>query len=90
MPRKWTDEQKRQQAEKIRRWKPWEHSTGPKTAQGKARSRYNALKEGTYTPEWGDIRKALILNKAFLDKALDFQVARDMLAFKRSVKDSNY
>lgn len=90
MPRTWTDEQKRAQAEKIRRWKPWEQSTGPKTPEGKARSRYNALKDGTYTPEWGAIRRALKLNKAFLEQALSFHVARDMLAAKRAVKDSDY
>jgi hypothetical protein len=34
------------QAKAIRRWRPWEHSTGPRTAEGKARSSMNAWKGG--------------------------------------------
>ena len=34
----WTPEQRTRQAELIRQWKPWERSTGPLTAEGKARS----------------------------------------------------
>jgi len=47
MARKWTLEQRARQAEMIRQWKPWESSTGPKTAEGKARSSSNAFKGGT-------------------------------------------
>ena len=34
-------------AELIRKWKPWGKSTGPKTAEGKARVSHNADKGGT-------------------------------------------
>jgi hypothetical protein len=34
-------------AELIRRWKPWEKSTGPKTEQGKAQSAMRGYKGGT-------------------------------------------
>jgi hypothetical protein len=34
-------------AELIRRWRPWEKSTGPKTAEGKARSARQGFKGGT-------------------------------------------
>jgi hypothetical protein len=34
------------QAELIRRWKPWERSTGPRTEEGKARVARNAFKGG--------------------------------------------
>ena len=44
--RTWTPEQRQQQAEAIRRWSPWAHSTGPRTAEGKARSLGNAWKGG--------------------------------------------
>ena len=40
----WTPERKARQAEAIRRWQPWNKSTGPKTEDGKARSSQNAFK----------------------------------------------
>lgn len=42
----WTPERRAQQAERIRLTKPWEKSTGPKTAEGKAVCSRNAC-----TPE---------------------------------------
>jgi len=42
----WTKERRRRQAEMIRRWKPWERSTGPKTAVGRTTSSRNAYKGG--------------------------------------------
>jgi hypothetical protein len=44
--RKWTLEQRLRQSEVIRRWKPWESSTGAKTEHGKAFSSKNATKTG--------------------------------------------
>ena len=44
--RKLTQEQRLRQSEAIRRWKPWESSTGAKTEQGKAISSKNATKTG--------------------------------------------
>jgi predicted ribosome quality control (RQC) complex YloA/Tae2 family protein len=41
MVRKWTDEQKAEQARKISAWKPWTRATGPKSDAGKARSAKN-------------------------------------------------
>ena len=40
-------EHRRLQAEAIRRWKPWEKSTGPRTVEGKARIARNGYKGGT-------------------------------------------
>ena len=40
----WTPEQRKKQAKAIRKWKPWEKSTGPKSEAGKAVSRMNARK----------------------------------------------
>lgn len=40
--RHWTPEQREQQRQAIRRWKPWEQSTGPVSAQGKSASANNA------------------------------------------------
>jgi hypothetical protein len=39
----WTPERRAKQAEAIKRWKPWERSTGPKTDVGKNRSSRNAV-----------------------------------------------
>mgnify|MGYP000964057840 CR=1 FL=1 len=41
-----TPEHRARRAEQIRQWKPWEKSTGPRTAKGKAASSTNARKHG--------------------------------------------
>ena len=40
----WTPERRQRQAEAIRRWRPWERSTGPTSAAGKAKVARNADK----------------------------------------------
>ena len=42
----WTPERRARQAELIRRWRPWEESTGPRSVEGKARTARNAWKGG--------------------------------------------
>ena len=42
----WTSERRKQQGAAIRRWRPWEHSTGPRSPEGKARSSRNAYRGG--------------------------------------------
>ena len=42
----WTLERRQRQAELIRRWKPWEQSTGPLTPEGRERVSRNAWKGG--------------------------------------------
>lgn len=41
---KWTPERRARMAELIGTWRPWEKSTGPRTAEGKARSSRNGFK----------------------------------------------
>ena len=53
--RKWTVEQRQAQAEKIRAWKPWEHSTGPISDEGKAKVLANAFKGG----QWKETRELI-------------------------------
>ena len=45
-------------AELIRRWKPWEKSTGPKSTGGKARSARNAYK-GAWRAQLRELTKLL-------------------------------
>jgi hypothetical protein len=46
----WTPERRQRQSElmavAIHRWRPWERSTGPRTATGKAAASRNAWKGG--------------------------------------------
>lgn len=42
----WTPERRARQAEMIRGWKPWKHSTGPRTNGGRAVVSQNAWKGG--------------------------------------------
>ena len=44
--RNWTQQQRQQQAQRIRTWRPWLQSTGPRTAKGKAMASRNAWKGG--------------------------------------------
>ena len=46
-----TPEHRQRQAERIRQWRPWEKSTGPRSADGKAASALNALKHGARSAE---------------------------------------
>ena len=43
----WTLERRARQAERIRNWRPWERSSGPKSEAGKAVVARNAWKGGT-------------------------------------------
>ena len=59
--RTWTLEQRQKQREAIERWKPWEQSTGPKSAEGKAATAGNAWTGG----DWQKLRQAIkALNEA--------------------------
>lgn len=59
----WAAERRVRQSALIRTWKPWEHSTGARTDEGKARSSQNALTLGMYTADelarWAAFRALL-------------------------------
>lgn len=59
--RKWTQEQRKQQADAIHRWKPWNQSTGPTSPEGKAKVSRNGDTGG----DWRMLRDAIkALNQA--------------------------
>ena len=55
----WTPERQKKQSELIQRWKPWENSTGPRTAQGRATSSKNAMKHGMRSAEIRSLESAM-------------------------------
>jgi hypothetical protein len=57
----WTPESSKKQSEAIRRWRPWEKLTGPKTDKGKVRSNQNALKHGMRSAEMRKVESELAL-----------------------------
>lgn len=56
--RKWTPEQRERQRQAIQAWRPWEHSTGPRTPDGKAKTCRNGWKGGT-RPALRELARAL-------------------------------
>ena len=61
----WTPERRARQAELVKTWRPWEASTGPRSAAGKAVVARNAWKGGVrsmlreFSRELREQRKAL-------------------------------
>ena len=47
----WTPERRARQAELIRTWRPWDQSTGPRTAEGKSKAAGNAERFYGWTAE---------------------------------------
>ena len=44
--RHWTAAERQRQAQLIKQWQPWQHSTGARTLEGKAITSRNAFKGG--------------------------------------------
>lgn len=66
--RTWTKEQRESQRQKIQQWKPWQSSTGPKSAEGKAASSKNALVHGLRSADVSDIEQVLAEAMAMLER----------------------
>ena len=67
----WSEERRARQAVAIRRWKPWEKSTGPKTEKGKEAVRYNAVTHGARTAELEAVRYVLRVQRRNLKALMD-------------------
>jgi hypothetical protein len=50
MPR-WTQKQRAEQSRRIKQWKPWQKSTGPRSIEGKQIVAQNAYKHGHRSQE---------------------------------------
>jgi len=57
---RWTEERRQKQSEAIRRWKPWEQSTGPKSEQGKRAASRNSLKHGRRSAGQIEARRLMV------------------------------
>lgn len=64
MTKGWTEERRQKARERILKNKPWEKSTGPRTAEGKRKSSLNAVKHGGRSRIWEVyIQKVLDMNE---------------------------
>ncbi|MAF98425.1 MAG: hypothetical protein CMH26_07305 [Micavibrio sp.] len=66
--RPYPEKYKKERAILIRKTKPWEHSTGPKTAEGKAKVSQNGLKHGARSKIFTELRAALCAQQRSLKR----------------------
>jgi hypothetical protein len=64
--RGWPPERRKKQAENARRTRPWLCSTGPKTPEGKARTRMNGEKRSRLSARLRFVRSVLAAQRRFL------------------------
>lgn len=62
----WTERRRKQQACAIRRWKPWEKSTGPRTAEGRDAVKNNGLKHGFRSEKMRELCRLLRAQSRFV------------------------
>lgn len=63
----WTPERRAKQAAMIKRWKPWQSSTGPCTQEGKKAAAMNAYK-GAIRTSMRALRHAMRKQRELLDE----------------------
>jgi hypothetical protein len=71
----WTSERRARQAVRMRTWKPWEKSTGPRSPEGKTASSQNAWKGGT-REMLRELARALNGQREALERPAGFRRAR--------------
>ncbi len=72
---KWIEERRKKQAEAIKRWKPWEKSTSPKTREGKEKASLNALKNGAHAAPIKELIAAFRNNRDFFNHINNYLLA---------------
>ena len=89
MPR-WTPEARKKQADQTRRAKPWLHSTGPRTAAGKAKVAGNSLRHGARSAAMRRLRAALRRQREFRNRAVAYLAYRKACPNPRPDKSIAY
>ena len=69
--RNWTENQRKLQSEKIRKWKPWESSTGPRSQIGKNICSRNAFKNSL-------LQRVKELHKSVIQLKRNWKIIRSM------------
>ena len=73
MSKGWTEERRKKQAERLKQTRPWEKSTGPRTAKGRKISSMNAMKHGHRSRQMDyyarQIAAVLFFNREFVKHA---------------------
>jgi len=66
---RWTPEARKKQSEAIKGWRPWDSSTGPRTAEGKVIASQNPFKHGARSRQYVEERRALnnVLKNLLMD-----------------------
>lgn len=75
--RGWPPERRRAQAERCRLQRPWRFSTGPRTLQGLAKTRFNGIKHGNRRFVWRELRHVLALHRQFLRELEVWMIRRE-------------
>ncbi len=79
MARNWTPEERKKQSEKIREWKPWQQSTGPRTREGQGIAAQNAYDHGFRSEKMKEFRALLDTQRAFVRAVIARQKLENML-----------
>lgn len=74
--RGWPPARRKAQAERIKKTKPWLKSTGPRTALGKAKIKYNAWKHGCQCHEMLRVRAVLRRQRDYLTRVKERYTSR--------------
>ena len=69
--RSWTPERRQKQAELCRNNRPFRHSTGAKTKDGKVKSSQNALKSGEFSKDMMRLKSLLTKQRTQLERFLE-------------------